>query len=234
MIFSPTGTIGRVAGSRILVIEDSDAIRVAVLAALSAQGFAPTGAADGDGLEQSLGRFRPELVILDVMLPGRDGFELLRVVRSLSSAAVLMLTARDTTADRVRGLAAGADDYLVKPFAMAELIARVRAVLRRTTPGGPAIMIGDLTIAEGSGQVVRGGHRIDLTETEQQILEYLATQAGHVISKDKIISAVWGYSGFDQNLVEVHVSSLRRKLERHGPRLIHTVRGRGYRLAESP
>jgi DNA-binding response OmpR family regulator len=226
--------MGPVPGSRILVVEDSDAIRLSVLAALSAQGFEPSGVVAGDGLERLLGEFRPELVILDVMLPGRDGFELLQVIRSISSAAVLMLTARDTTADRVRGLSGGADDYLMKPFAMVELIARVRAVLRRTTPDGPSIMIGDLMIAEASGQVVRGDHRIDLTETEQQILEYLAAQAGHVVSKDKIISAVWGYSGFDRNLVEVHVSSLRRKLERHGPRLIHTVRGRGYRLAESP
>ncbi len=223
-----------VAGSRILVVEDSDAIRLSVLAALSAQGFEPSGVADGVGLERLLGEFRPELVILDVLLPGRDGFELLDLIRSISSAAVLMLTARDTTADRVRGLSGGADDYLVKPFAMVELIARVRAVLRRTAPGGPSIMVGDLVITEQSGQVARGEHRVELTETEHQILEYLASQRGHVVSKDKIISAVWGYSGFDRNLVEVHVSSLRRKLERHGPRLIHTVRGRGYRLAESP
>ncbi|WP_246186815.1 response regulator transcription factor [Microlunatus speluncae] len=222
------------AGSRILVVEDSDAIRMSVLAALTAEGFEPLGAADGDGLERVLGEFRPALVILDVMLPGRDGFELLDLIRPISSAAVLMLTARDTTVDRVRGLSGGADDYLVKPFAMVELIARVRAVLRRTAPGGPAIMVGDLLIAEQSGQVARGDHRIELTETEQQILAYLAHQRGNVVSKDKIISEVWGYAGFDRNLVEVHVSSLRRKLERHGPRLIHTVRGRGYRLAESP
>lgn len=223
-----------VAGSRILVVEDSDAIRVAVLAALAAQGFEAAGVADGGELERLLGDFRPELVILDVLLPGRDGFGLLEVIRARSSAAVLMLTARDATADRVRGLAGGADDYLVKPFAMVELLARVTAVLRRTVPGGPSIMVGDLELAEESGAVLRSGRAVELTETELQILRYLAGQRGHVVSKDKIINAVWGYAGFDPNLVEVHVSSLRRKLERYGPRLIHTVRGRGYRLAVTP
>ncbi|MBA8793473.1 DNA-binding response OmpR family regulator [Friedmanniella endophytica] len=220
------------AGSRILVIEDSDAIRVPVLTALHAQGFQVEGDADGSRLEERLNAFGPELVVLDVMLPGRDGFTLLDVVRAQSDAGVLMLTARDATADRVRGLSSGADDYLVKPFQMAELVARVRAVLRRTGAAGVSTAVGDLVIGDDAAVVRRGDAEIDLTATERRILAYLATRPGRVVSKTQILTHVWGYDGFDPNVVEVHVSSLRRKLEQHGPRLVHTVRSRGYRLSE--
>ena len=131
------------AASRVLVVEDSDAIRVAVGTALRAQGYQVTERADGGNLEADLGRAAPDAVVLDVMLPGRDGFALLDLVRRSCDAAVIMLTARDTTADRVRGLSAGADDYLVKPFAMAELVARLKAVLRRSRPSGGIVRIGD-------------------------------------------------------------------------------------------
>jgi DNA-binding response OmpR family regulator len=222
---------GRVGGARILVVEDSDAIRLPVVAALSAQGFELAAAADGNDLEALLPSLAPDLVILDVMLPGRDGFELLNVIRRTSTAAVLMLTAKDALADRVQGLTAGADDYLIKPFAMVELVARIHAVLRRTRAGGSSISVDDLVINDDATLVRRGDDSLDLTETERRLLSYLAAQRDRVVSKTQILTAVWGYDGFDENVVEVHISSLRRKLEAGGrSRLVHTVRGRGYLL----
>jgi DNA-binding response OmpR family regulator len=143
-----------------------------------------------------------------------------------------MLTARDTTADRVRGLSAGADDYLVKPFAMAELVARIRAVLRRSRPHGAVMRIGDLELDDDLVRVVSGGRPVQLTETERRVLAYLAAHREQVVSKTQLLTAVWGYDGFADNLVEVNVSALRRKLEADGQRrVVHTVRGRGYRLS---
>ena len=145
-----------------------------------------------------------------------------------------MLTARDSLADRVHGLTRGADDYLVKPFAMAELVARIHALLRRTRPGGSGMAVADLVINEDVSRVQRAGVELDLTETERRLLGYLAAHREGVVSKAQILTAVWGYDGFDENVVEVHVSSLRRKLEAGGgSRLLHTVRGRGYRLGAS-
>jgi DNA-binding response OmpR family regulator len=214
-----------------LVVEDSDAIRLPVVAALSAQGFELSAVADGNDLEVLLPSFVPDLVILDVMLPDRDGFELLSVIRRTSTAAVLMLTARDALADRVQGLTRGADDYVIKPFAMAELVARIHAVLRRTRLGGSSISIDDLVINHDVTLVRRGDDSLDLTETERRLLGYLAAHRDRVVSKTQILTAVWGYDGFDENVVEVHISSLRRKLEAGGrSRLVHTVRGRGYLL----
>ncbi|MGI3786302.1 MAG: response regulator transcription factor [Janthinobacterium lividum] len=227
--------MGPVDVARILVVEDSEAIRVPVQTALRAQGFEVRSRRDGDGLEAELGSFAPDLVVLDVMLPGRDGFELLPLVRRGSRAAVVMLTARDTVADRVAGLGAGADDYLVKPFAMAELVARIHAVLRRSRPDGSVTAVGDLTVNEDATTVQRAGRTIGLTDTERRLLGYLAAHRERVVSKTQILTAVWGYEGFDENVVEVHVSSLRRKLEAAGePRLVHTVRHRGYRLGAAP
>src|SRR5215211_1714617 len=222
---------GRVAGARILVVEDSDAIRLPVAKALTAQGFHVTSVADGNDLENLVPSFAPDLVILDIMLPGRDGFELLRVVRRTSTAAVLMLTARDALADRVQGLTEGADDYVIKPFAMAELVARIHAVLRRSRPGGSSISVDDLVINDDATLVQRCGESLDLTDTERRLVGYLAAHRDRVVSKTQILTAVWGYHGFDENVVEVHISSLRRKLEAGGrSRLVHTVRGRGYIL----
>jgi DNA-binding response OmpR family regulator len=228
---SPTMQNGRVGGARILVVEDSEAIRVPIVKALSAQGFQVAAAADGSDLEGLLPCLAPDLVILDVMLPGRDGFELLQVIRRTSTTAVLMLTARDALADRVQGLTGGADDYLVKPFAMAELVARIHAVLRRSRPGGSSISIDDLVINDDATLVRRSGDLVELTDTERRLLAYLAAHRERVVSKTQILTGVWGYDGFDDNVVEVHISSLRRKLEAGGrSRLVHTVRGRGYLL----
>ncbi len=179
-----------------------------------------------------LGQTAPDVVVLDVMLPGRDGFELLEVIRRTGDAAVIMLTARDTTADRVRGLGSGADDYLVKPFAMVELVARVAAVLRRSRPAGGTVRVGALELDDDLVRVSSADHPVQLTETERRVLAYLVGHREQVVSKTQILTAVWGYDGFADNLVEVNVSTLRRKLEAQGQdRVLHTVRGRGYRLS---
>jgi DNA-binding response OmpR family regulator len=220
--------MGRVStAARVLVVEDADAIRAAVHSALRDAGYEVLGRPDGQQLESDLARFRPDLVILDVMLPGRDGFTLLDVVRRTTQAGVVVLTARDGVPDRLRGLSGGADDYLVKPFVLAELVARVAAVLRRLGRASSTVQIGDLVVDADSGVVLYRDQQVDLTATELRLLNYLAAQRGRVVSKAQILTAVWGYEDYDPNLVEVHVSALRRKLEAHGPRLLHTVRGLG-------
>jgi two-component system, OmpR family, response regulator len=223
----PPGQNGGV-GARVLVVEDAEAIRAAVLAGLTDAGFDATGRASGHSLEHDLVTFRPDLVLLDVMLPGRDGFALLEAVRRNSAAGVVMLTARDGVDDRLRGLHGGADDYVVKPFVLAELVARVTAVLRRLGRSPSTVEVGDLLVDAAAGSVLRAGVPIELTATELRLLDYLATQRGRVVSKGQILTRVWGYTDYDPNLVEVHVSALRRKLGE--PRLVHTVRGLGYVL----
>ncbi|MDN5771171.1 MAG: response regulator transcription factor, partial [Microlunatus sp.] len=159
------------------------------------------------------------------------------IISALSglAAAVIMLTARDATADRVRGLTAGADDYLVKPFAMAELLARIKAVLRRSRPVGGTVRIGDLEFDDDLVRVTSGDRPVQLTQTERRVLAYLASHPDQIVSKTQLLTAVWGYDGFADNLVEVNVSSLRRKLEAEGQaRVLHTVRGRGYLLSPCP
>jgi two-component system, OmpR family, response regulator len=221
------------AKARVLVVEDGEAIRVAVESALRDAGHVVLGRPDGRGFEQDLESFRPDLVVLDVMLPGRDGFRLLDVTRRGTTAGVVMLTARDEVSDRLRGLTAGADDYVVKPFVLAELVARVTAVLRRMGRAPSTMQIGDLVLDGDSGVVLRGGVPIDLTATERKLLDYLAVHRGRVVSKTQILTSVWEYN-HDPNLVEVHISALRRKLEAHGSRVLHTVRGLGYVLRATP
>jgi two-component system, OmpR family, response regulator len=216
-----------VTAARVLVVEDSDAIRTAVVAGLAAAGYETAGRPDGRALEADLARFRPDLVVLDVMLPGRDGFALLEVVRRAGDAGVVVLTARDAVDDRLRGLHGGADDYVVKPFVLAELEARVTAVLRRRGRAPSVVEVGDLLVDAAAGAVRRDGRPVELTATELRLLDYLAAQRGRVVSKGQILARVWGYE-HDPNLVEVHVSALRRKLGE--PRLVHTVRGLGYVL----
>ncbi|MCO7219196.1 response regulator transcription factor [Klenkia sp. PcliD-1-E] len=213
---------------RVLVVEDEAAIRDAVVTALADEGCAVEGRADGSSLATDLAGFRPDLVVLDVMLPGRDGLALAADVRRAGDAGVVVLTARDAVPDRLAGFAAGADDYLVKPFAMAELVARVRAVLNRRGRWPGAVEVGDLVVDEPAGTATRAGADLELTATELRLLGYLVGNRGRTVSKVQILTQVWGYGDYDPNLVEVHVSALRRKLEAHGPRLVHTVRGLGY------
>ena len=216
--------------ARVLVVEDEPAIRESVVDALADAGFAASGRPDGTDLEDVLAGLRPDLVVLDVMLPGRDGFALLGVVRAGSDAGIVLLTARDGLADRLQGLDSGADDYVVKPFLVAELVARVRAVLRRRGRVPDALVLGDLVVDDAAGVVTRAGRVVDLTATELRLLRYLAEQRGRTVTKNQILTQVWGYDAYDPNLVEVHVSALRRKLEALGPRVVHTVRGLGYAL----
>ncbi|GAB2935293.1 response regulator transcription factor [Rhodococcus aerolatus] len=216
--------------ARVLVVEDAEAIRESVAVSLTSSGFRVETAPDGTGLEQTLVGFRPDLVVLDVMLPGRDGWALLDVVRRAGDSGVIMLTARDAVADRLRGLGGGADDYVVKPFDLAELTARVTAVLRRLGRVPSTIQVGDLVVDEEAGSVVRAGNPVPLTATELRLLVHLARNRGRTLGKAQILGTVFGYESYDLNLVEVHVSALRRKLEEHGPRLLHTVRGLGYVL----
>jgi two-component system, OmpR family, response regulator len=219
-------------GARVLVVEDSEAIRVGVVDALVDAGYVAGGRVDGAGLEDVLDSFRPDLVVLDVMLPGRDGFELVPVVRERTDAGIVLLTARDALADRLRGLDGGADDYVVKPFLLAELVSRVRAVLRRRGRESAAIQLGDLVLDDEANAVSRAGVLLDLTATELRLLRYLVAQRNRTVSKPQILAAVWGYDAYDHNLVEVYVSSLRRKLGE--PKLLHTVRGLGYVLKVAP
>jgi len=217
------------------VVEDADAIRTAVESGLTSAGHRVLARPDGRDIEKALSEFRPDVVVLDVMLPGRDGFALLNVIRSHSDAGVVMLTARDGIDDRLRGLTSGADDYVVKPFVLAELIARVEALLRRLGRMTSTTTIGDLVIDADAGTVRRADAELTLTATEFKLLCYFAQHRDKVLTKTQILSGVWGFDAYDPNLVEVHISALRRKLEEHGPRLLHTKRGLGYILsAESP
>lgn len=216
-----------------MIVEDSEVIRLSVESALTDAGFTVLARPDGRDLERRLATFRPDLVVLDVMLPGRDGFTLLESIRRHSAVGVVVLTARDAVDDRLRGLGSGADDYMVKPFVMAELVARVEAVLRRLGRVQPVVEVGDVVIDGDAGVVHRGGVPVDLTATELRLLLHLARRRDRVVAKAQLLAAVWGYDDYAANLVEVHVSALRRKLEEHGPRLLHTVRGRGYVLRGS-
>ncbi|GID28827.1 response regulator transcription factor [Paractinoplanes brasiliensis] len=217
--------------ARVLVVEDEEAIRDPLTAALRAAGHEVRACADGAGFEAVVDAFRPDLTLLDVHLPGgRDGFELARVLSGRSDCAVLMVTARDAVADRLAGFGAGADDYVVKPFATAEVLARVAAVLRRLGRVPSTVQVADLIVDEGARIATRAGHPLPLTGTEFKLLAYLTGHRGRILSKTQLLTQVWGYDEYDPNLVEVHVSALRRKLEQHGPRLIHTARGLGYVL----
>ena len=216
--------------ARVLVVEDEPPIREALRVAFVQAGHDVLALPDGDRFEHQLDAFRPDLVVLDVMLPGRDGFTLARELRSRTDAAVLFLTARDDLDDRLRGFDAGADDYVAKPFAVSEVLARSSAALRRLGRIAATVQVGDLVLDEGAGVAVRGAHVLDLTATEWRLLGYLVANRGRTLSKTQILTQVWGYDDYDPNLVEVHVSALRRKTEAHGPRLIHTVRGLGYVL----
>ena len=218
-----------------MVVEDEPSIRDALVRAMTDAGFRVQAAADGRGFAELIETFRPDLVLLDVMLPGRDGFALARDVRATSGCPVLFLTARDDVQDKLTGFAVGADDYIVKPFILEELLARVTAVLRRSGRlRSQVIEVGDLIVDGTAGTAARAGEALSLTATELRLLLYLARHPGRALSKTQLLTQVWGYDHYDPNLVEVHVSALRRKLEQHGPRLLHTARGLGYVLRADP
>ena len=221
--------IGEAIG-RVVVVEDEQPVRDAVLAALVAERFAVTAFEDLPRAADVLA-VAPDLAILDVLLPGGNGFDLARLLRQRHELPILFLTARDAVADRVAGLELGADDYLVKPFALEELMARVRAVLRRRGTIPQVLEVERLLVDEEHGFAARAGRELALTLTELRLLAFLMRHRGQALSKDQLLTQVWGYDAYDHNLVEVHISALRRKLEANGPRLIHTVRGIGYRFS---
>jgi two-component system, OmpR family, response regulator len=219
----------RDASARVLFIEDEAAIRDAVRTALTDAGYLVRDQGDGRALRDVADAFRPDLAILDIALPGPDGLALARLLRARSDLPILFLTARDGLDDRLAGFSAGADDYLVKPFALAELLARVQALLRRAGRlHSVTTEVGDVVLDESAGAAWRAGVPLDLTPTELRLLGYLLARRGRAVSKAELLTQVWGYGSYDPNLVEVRVSSLRRKLDAHGPRIIHTVHGRGY------
>jgi len=221
--------------ARILVIEDEDRIASFLERGLTYEGYRVDVAADGPGGLTLARENPPDLVVLDWMLPGMDGLEVCRRLRAGSQVPVLILTAKDAVADRVQGLDAGADDYVVKPFAFAELLARIRALLRRSGPGEPEILrFGDLVLDTGTHRARRGNRVIDLTAKEYDLLELFMRHPRQVLTREIIYDRVWGYDfGGESNIIEVYVRYLRQKISADGePRLIHTVRGVGYVLRE--
>ena len=217
---------------RVLVVEDDAPIRTALDVALRAEGYEVHAASDGSRLSEVVDAFRPDLAVLDVRLPvGPDGYTMAKLLRCSSDLPVLFLTAADAVEDRLAGFSAGADDYLIKPFSMAELLARTQALLRRTGRlSSSTWQLGDLVVDDGARSVARDGVLLELTRTEYDLLAALVRHVGRVLSKTQLLTAVWGFDAYDTNLVEVHMSALRRKLEATGPRCIQTVRGAGYVL----
>ena len=219
--------------ARVLVVEDDDAISQVLQRSLRMEGYDVRIAGDGvSGLDQ-VQSFLPDLVILDLGLPKLDGIEVAKQMREREDIPILVLTARDAVEARVEGLDAGADDYLVKPFERQELLARLRALLRRRPPRGQATLtVGDLKLNPDTHEAHRGTRLLELTQREFELLEYLMRNERIVVSRQRLLDEVWGYDPFSMtNTIEVFVSNLRRKLEADGePRLLHTIRGAGYVL----
>ena len=221
---------------RLLIVEDDDALRTILVKRLAAEGYAVDACATGtDGLEYALAT-PYDGIIMDIMLPGLTGLEVLRRLHSAKrECSVLLLTAKDTVADRVQGLDAGADDYLVKPFAFEELLARIRVLLRKQVVNhSPLLAAYDLEMDVAAHTVTRGGRPISLTAKEFSLLEYFVRNAGQVLTRDQIVDHVWNYEcSFETNLVDVYVRYLRGKIDSDQPvKLLQTVRGVGYVLRE--
>jgi two-component system response regulator MprA len=229
---------------RILVVDDDRAVRESLRRSLEFNGYQVELASDGAQALESIIASRPDAMVLDVMMPRLDGLEVARRLRSTGDdLPILVLTARDTVSDRVSGLDAGADDYLPKPFALEELLARLRALLRRAAPldlqagqVAETLSFADLTLDPGTREVRRGGREISLTRTEFALLELFLSYPKHVLTRGRILEEVWGYDfPTSGNALEVYVGYLRRKTEAaNEPRLIHTVRGVGYVLRVTP
>src|ERR671929_1518376 len=216
---------------RVLVVEDDEEIAQVLQRSLRLDGYEVRLAGDGQAALDAAATYHPDLVILDLGLPGLDGMEVARRLRSADDVPILMLTARDALESRVEGLDAGADDYLVKPFERQELLARLRALLRRRPPRGSAsLVVADLRLNPDTREVFRGERRIDLTTREFELLEYLMRNERLVVSRETLLDDVWGYAPLaETNTVDVFISNLRRKLEAGGgTRIIYTARGAGY------
>jgi two-component system OmpR family response regulator len=220
---------------RILVVDDEPNIVDVVSMALRFQGFAVEGAGTGREALERVASFKPHLMVLDVMLPDMEGFDVARRLGAQQGRVpIIFLTARDATEDKVRGLTLGGDDYVTKPFSLEELVARIRSILRRTglaEPESSRLAFEDLELDEDAHEVTRAGHIIDLTVTEYRLLRYLMLNPRRVLTRTQLLEHVWDYDfGGDSRVLETYISYLRKKLDVHGPPLIHTVRGVGYAL----
>jgi two-component system OmpR family response regulator len=223
--------------ARLLVVDDEATIRELLSGSLRFAGYEVVAAGSGAEAVRAVAVSRPDLVLLDVMMPGGDGFEVVRRVRDTTpDVPVIFLTARDEVSDRVTGFDLGADDYVTKPFSLEEVLARIRAVLKRTRQEAPSrLRVANLELDEDVHEVRRGGELIALTPTEYRLLRFLMVNAGRVVSKAQIFDHVWEYSpAGDGGVVEPCISYLRRKVDQAEPRLIHTVRGVGYVLRIPP
>jgi two-component system OmpR family response regulator len=226
--------LAAVAPTRLLLVDDEDNLRSMLEAALRHSGFDVHPVANGRDAIAAVPTVQPDLIVLDVMLPDLDGFDVCKRLRTAGDRTpVLFLTARDATEDKVRGLTLGGDDYLVKPFSLEELVARITAVLRRTglDPGAEELRCDDLAMDDDAHLVTKGGHEVALSPTEYNLLRYLLVNKGRVVSKAQILDHVWDYDfGGDGGVVETYIGYLRRKLDTSTPRLIQTIRGVGYTL----
>jgi two-component system OmpR family response regulator len=233
------GTRATEAEARLLVVDDEPNIVELLSASLRFAGFDVTTAANGPAAVEVARTFRPDLVVLDVMMPGMDGFAVARRLReSGARVPIVFLTARDATEDKVTGLTLGGDDYVTKPFSLEEVVARIRAVLRRTSGNGGVassrLKFADLELDDDTHEVWRAGRPISLSPTEFKLLHYFLGNPGRVLSKAQILDHVWNYDfNGDANIVESYVSYLRRKIDTTEPRLLHTLRGVGYVLRHS-
>lgn len=225
------------AGHHLLIVDDEDNLRSMLAAALRHHGFQVSTATNGREALDMIPEQRPDMVLLDVMMPDLDGFEVCRRLRTAGDRTpVLFLTARDSTEDKVRGLTLGGDDYLEKPFSLDELVARTEAVLRRTSADksmGTIHTCADLRMDEDAHRVTRGADDVSLSPTEYNLLRYLLVNQGRVLSKAQILDHVWKYDfGGDGGVVETYIGYLRRKIDDRDPKLIHTIRGIGYTLRD--
>jgi two-component system OmpR family response regulator len=225
------------AEARLLVVDDEPNIRELLAASLRYAGFDVSTAADGQQALKLADALQPDLVVLDVMMPGIDGFEVMKRMRERQQLVpILFLTARDATEDKIAGLTLGGDDYITKPFSLEEVLARIRAVLRRTRGLDPRaatslLRFGDIELDDDSHEVLKAGQPVDLSPTEYKLLRYFLQNPQRVLSKAQILDHVWNYDfGGDANVVESYVSYLRRKIDTTQPRLLHTIRSVGYVL----
>ena len=222
---------------RILVVDDEPNILDVLTMALRFQGFEAASAATGREALAAVASFRPQVMVLDVMLPDMEGFDVAqRLGAQHARVPIIYLTARDATEDKIRGLSLGGDDYVTKPFSLEELIARIRSVLRRsglTEPESSRLVFEDVELDEDAHEVMRGGEPVELTATEYRLLRYFMLNPRRVLTRAQLLEHVWDYDfGGDARVLETYVSYLRKKLDAHGPALIHTVRGVGYALRQ--